>query len=200
MKRIQNFILRALICGGCCMAVSNIAAAGDFKPLLRMNLDSGGDELLTVIYEDGDTSDIKAGQLFTVSGGVLYKPQNQNYILEATLGYKFDKVNASNGSAEFTRLPLDFIASYKRGEHRFGGGITYHLNPELTCDITSVCSGTAAFSDALGFIAQYAYSFQLGGEKAIDAGVRLTAISYEVNNGGDNISGNSFGAFVGFVF
>lgn len=164
------------------------AIAGDFKPLLRIS-----NQFFT--FAMGDSIDIRAGgQLFTGSGGVLYKPRQQSYTLEATLGYKFDQDPTRNGSFEF-----DFIASFTQRGSRLGVGITYHPNPELICKTTSACSATTTFPSAAGFIGQYAYSFSLKGERAIDLGIRLTMIDYE-SDGGDKIESNALSAFIGFVF
>ena len=188
MAKNRRLRLCALICGSCCTIMTTGAVAGDFKPLLRIS-----NQFFT--FAMGDSIDVRAGgQLFTGSGGVLYKPARQNYTLEATVGYKFNQDNSQNGSSEF-----DFIASLAHGKHRLGAGITYHPNPELICKTTSACSATTTFPSAVGFIGQHAYSFPLEGEKAIDIGIRFTMIDYE-SDGGDKIESNALSAFIGFIF
>ncbi len=181
------------------LAATTAATAGDFKPMVRMNLDFGGDQIGTVIYTNGKSTDLKAGQLLTFSGGVLYRPVASNYAVETTIGYKFDKANATNGTAEFTRIPLDLVASYRKNKHRFGGGFTYHMNPKFTCDLASVCAGSVTFSNALGAIVQYAYGVEMASGSIIDFGVRYTSIKYEANGGG-KVDGSALGFFTGFAF
>lgn len=182
------------------LATANTATAGDFKPLVRAGLDAGGDDLVTVVYSGGDTADIKAGQLFTFSGGIMYHPAQANYTVEATIGYKFDTANATNGTAEFTRMPIDVIASYRNKNHRIGGGFTYHMGPELSCDISGACSGNVEFSDAQGFIIQYAYEFETLTGSILDIGARYTSVDYEIEGVSGEVDGSAPGIFVSFAF
>ena len=195
----KNKISCALLCSSL-LLTANAATAGDFKPLVRMGLDSGGDDLITVVYSGGETADIKAGQLFTFAGGIMYHPEATNYAVEATIGYKFDKANATNGTVEFTRMPIDLIASYRNENHRIGAGLTYHLSPELTCEISAICSGNVNFSDAQGFVIQYGYEFETLTGSILDIGVRYTSIDYEMEGISGEVDGSAPGIFVSFAF
>src|SRR6478672_10966180 len=73
------------------------AAAGRFGLLLRMNLDFGGAKLADVTWSDGSTATLRAGQLITFAAGAGYRATSA-WAIEATLGYKFDKVNGANGT------------------------------------------------------------------------------------------------------
>jgi hypothetical protein len=162
--------------------------------LIRMNFDFGGDVVEEVSWTNGDSTKLKAGQLITFAGGVLYRPQAP-WALETTLGYKFDKANGSNGTIEFTRIPLDVIASWANGGHRLGGGATLHFSPTFRCDATGVCSTTSSFDTALGGIVQYAYGYAIGNH-GYDVGVRYTKIRY-AGSGLPTIDGSGFGFFFG---
>ncbi len=146
--------------------------------LIRMAFDFGGDELGKVVWTDGKTTTLKAGQLATFSGGVLYHP-DAPWALEATLGYKFDKANASNGTIGFTRVPLDVVASFQHGGHRLGVGPTVHFAPEFSCDATGVCNYKYKYDTALGAIAQYAYGLPVGRNAGLELAVRYTMIEYK---------------------
>ena len=174
------------------------AEADNLRKIVRMHMDFGGDTVSPagLQFRNGDAIELKAGQLSTFAAGVLYQPTDKNFSVEGTLGYKFDQVNGTNGSAKMTRLPLDVLVNYMRGGNRFGGGITYHLNSKFTCD---VCSGAdIKFDNALGFLMQYAYGLQLTKSGILDVGLRYTAISYKATT--YTAKGNSVGFFFGAVF
>lgn len=172
-------------------------AARTVGVLLRMGFDGGGDKLVTVQWDDGSSKTLKAGQLMTFAGGLLYHPGD--YAVEGTFGYKFDKVNGSNGSITFSRMPLDLVVSWAPGNHRLGAGPTVHLAPKFDCSATGVCAGTVNFNTAFGGIVQYAYGFPLG-NAGMELGARYTVISYKASDGGGSLSGNAIGGFFGFWF
>ncbi len=167
----------------------------DIGFLLRMGFDFGGDKLAEVRWSDGTTDTLKAGQLISFSAGALYHPDAQ-WALEGTLGYKFDKVNGSNGSIEFTRIPLDVIVAYANGGHRIGGGAAVHFSPTFTCDAGGVCNATASFDTAFGAIVQYAYGLRVGVNGGFDFGARYTFIRY-TGGGLPTLDGSGFGFFFG---
>ena len=174
------------------------AEANNLRTIVRMHMDFGGDTVspASLQFSNGEAIKLKAGQLATFAAGALYQPTDKNFSVEGTLGYKFDQVNGTNGSAKMTRLPLDVLVNYMRGGNRFGGGITYHLNPQFTCD---VCSGAdIKFDNALGFLMQYAYGLQLPNSGILDVGLRYTAISYKATT--YTATGNSVGFFFGAAF
>jgi hypothetical protein len=100
------------------------------------------------------------------------------WAIEATLGYKFDKVNGSNGTIEFTRIPLDVVASWAPGNHRLGAGATFHLAPRFKCDAAGVCGDSISFNTAAGAIIQYAYVLRPGSSVGFEFGLRGTLIRY----------------------
>jgi hypothetical protein len=193
---VQGKLFSVAIAAILCTAGSNFACANEVRPLVRMAVDVGGDTIVDLIYTNGDTTTLKGGQLVTFSGGLVYRPQGKDFMLEATLGYKFDKANGSNGTVEFTRFPLDVIASYPAGSHRVGGGLTFHMNPKYRCDVSGVCADNIQFSNAMGLVLQYGYNFGTG----FDVGARVTSIKYKPQGGGPELDGSGVGFFFGFVF
>lgn len=193
-----------LAAGAVLLAGSPARGDGDGVPgrrkvgfLLRVGLDAGGDELVKVSWSDGDTGSIKAGQLFTVAGGVLYR-SDAPWAVEGTIGYKFDKVNGSNGSIQFSRIPIDLIVDWTHGGHRLGAGPTVHLAPKLSCDASGTCDGVSdvSYRTAIGGILQYAYGFPVGLNGGFDVGVRCTVIRYS-GSGLRTIDGTSAGVIFG---
>lgn len=196
MARIRRVLMGGFVSLGV-FAVAAVANAGDVRPILRANLDAGGDTLFTGVYTNGDTASVKAGSGVTLGGGAVYRPVDGNFILEATIGYKIDLAAGSNGDAKFTRFPVDALAYFRFDQHRFGGGITYHLSPTFSCDIPGNCSSNVTFSNALGYVVQYGYEIESRGGWIIDFGVRYTSISYRPQGGWGSVDGSSVGLFVG---
>jgi hypothetical protein len=92
-------------------------------------------------------------------------------------------------------MPLDLLGFYRTGNHRFGGGVTYHLNPEFEID-TDFADGDIEFDNALGLVIEYDYFFSEG----LSAGLRYTSIEYEASDFDEEIDGSYFGLIISFAF
>lgn len=184
------------------MKILNLAvAAALFFPVssnavdifLQGGLHTGGDDLVTATFTNGDTEKLKGGGLFSFSAG-LGSDVAENLEARLMAGVKFDTIEADNGDAKFVRYPIEALLMYKSGEKVYvGGGLSYHLNPSISG------SGLAGglnidFDNALGLVVELDYMLSNGGY----LGVKLTSIDYEVN--GQSASGNSIGAILGFRF
>ena len=98
----------------------------------------------------------------------------KNFELEVSLNYKFATIAAQNGDIDWKVVPLDALAFYRIPNWRFGGGLTYHMNPSLKG--SGVAGGLQAdYKDALGFVLQGDFMF---GQK-IKLGLRYTAVQYK---------------------
>ncbi len=66
---------------------------------MRVAAESGGDEFIEVIFDNGDADDIKGGGFVHVQVGRLFTffANKPALMTELTAGYKTDSVNASNG-------------------------------------------------------------------------------------------------------
>lgn len=161
----------------------------------EIGIHAGGDELATATYTNGDTASIEAGALFSVEVGPQIDITPDSFI-RALIGYKFDNVSATNGSIDFDRIPIDVMYFYKTDLWNFGGGLTYHLGPELSG--SGVASGiNGSFDDALGFVVEVDYHlgdfFYLGG--------KYTSIDYKPElAGAATVDGSSIGVVMGFIF
>ena len=69
---------------------------------------TGGDKLVGIDYENGETTKIKAGDGGMLAIGALWT--HKKIELQSTLGYYADSAPASNGDASFTRLPIELMA------------------------------------------------------------------------------------------
>ena len=81
-------------------------------PVLGLGITGGGDNLGTVAFNNGDRESLYAGGTIDLRAGLEYELQSLPVELELSLGYHFDRVNASNGDATFRRYPLELIAHY----------------------------------------------------------------------------------------
>ena len=175
--------LAALTGALCLLALNSALAFGDegYTPgTTKMTVDGGfsggGDKLATVIYTNGDTRSIYAGDGLFGDFGVQHNFADTDWSLKGTLGFDYWAVTASNATTTFVRYPLDVLAIYNIGRSHIGFG------------------PNQSFDNATGVILQYQYWM---------FGVRLTSIRYKVSGGciGDcSVSGNSLGAFFNFTF
>lgn len=152
----------------------------DVGVLFRVNFDFGGDEIAEVAFSDGSSARLMAGTGFSASAGVFYHPARP-WAVELTLGVKFDGVDASNGSIEFVRFPIDLVVSAAAGRLRFGAGPTLHLAPSIDCD-SGLCGAqtTIALHNAIGGLVQLGFGFPHG-DRGWDLGLRYTRIQYSLD-------------------
>lgn len=172
-------------------AVSENANKKSFKFLFGIGLTAGGEDLLDVKYTDGSSEEMESGGLFDIKLGALYRLADSPVSFQTTLGYHGDSIEAQNGDASFSRLPIDFITFYNKDKHRFGLGGTYHLNTNLEIDLPDL-KGDLDFDNALGGVVEYGYSF----DKNVIFGVRYVDIAYTIENTSLEIDGSHFGLYV----
>lgn len=171
---------------------TNAFAVDSAKFLLRVGLDVGGDKLVHVIYTDGSTADIRAGNGLSVAAGGSF-PLTDNLELDATVGYEFSMIMASNGDITWSYFPVDLVALYKVGRFALGGGVTEHINPSISgSGIASTVS--TSYDNAVGSIVEADYMI----DQSIYLGLRATNINYKTS--GYTSSGNSVGLTILFRF
>lgn len=176
-------------------AAAETAAVGDGlggRFMLTGGLTTGGDKIATIEYEDGDDADIRAGGEFLLGLGVDYR-FTPNWEFQLTLNYQVERENADNGDASFHRTPVELLGFYSQGPHRFGGGLTYHMNPEFETDFDDFDENVSIdFDDALGWVLEYDYFFS----ESASLGVRYTDIEYTAPSFSEKIDGS----YVGLMF
>lgn len=186
----------ACISGLFCLTSIQSANAG-FKWLVRGGIDLGGDEMARAYFTNGNDDKIHAGEMLSVAAGGIYSatPFSQpGFETEVTFGWKFDSITGKNGSIDWDRYPLEVLEFYRTGTWRFGGGISYHMNPQLSGDGVAASLGTVSFDDALGVAGEIDYLTDTG----LLIGGRITLIDYEYRN--QIVNGNSVGLSVGYRF
>lgn len=181
-------------------SVSSFAV--EVSPLLGANYASGGDTLVTVLYTDGSTSELKGGRGITLLGGAVFEDiwSTGNHYIDGqtTLGLKYGSTKAAeNGSVTIKRWPLEAMLFYRNKELSFraGLGVSYHLSNKVSG--TDVVSGISVDIDnALGGVIQGDYLF--GSQKHMALGLRYESISYEISGVNYSVNGDSVG--VQFIY
>ena len=164
--------------------------------LLTGGLTYGGDKIAKIEYDNGDNVDIRGGGLLLIGVGGLYR-FDQNWEAQLSLNYQFDRANAKNGDATFDRFPVDLLGFYRMGAHRFGGGITYHMNPTFDSNF-DIANGKQRidFDDAVGAVIEYDYFFN----DSISLGARYVNIKYKSPDISGDLDGSYGGVFVNGYF
>jgi len=195
---MQSSTMKRAICAGASLAAI-LAAAGaegaEVRPFVRGGIDFGGDTLVTVVFVGGETDTIKANEGVYAAGGVSILNEARNMEVEISIGYKFDTITASNGEVDWTLMPVDALVFYRLPQWRLGGGLTYHLNPEL--DGSGVVGGlNLKFDDALGVVLQADYLIR----QNMAVGARYTNVKYEPKGGGASAKSGGIGATFSYRF
>lgn len=183
-------IFTALLLG----SLSLTQAAG-IKPIIQLAIDSGGDELVTIEHDYSSDVHIDAGDGFSIEAGMALEiaPNFENQLL---IGYKFKDDDAYNGDISWDSIPLTALGFFKVQNWKFGGGLTYHISPELDgrFDNDEI---NYEFENALGLVAQVQYE----AFNAFAIGIRATFIEYErKHDHTQTASGNSLGIVGTFKF
>ncbi|CAA6827360.1 MAG: Unknown protein [uncultured Sulfurovum sp.] len=183
--------------------------ANDLKPMIQFGYDFGGKTLATVdqfnTYNGYDSSNIRAGQGLSFEAGAAVDSPQSDLEFQFLIGYKFDRESASNGSVTWDRIPFTGVAMIKNRRWKLGGGITYHMNPELSGSFSGYDNNNNYFNDtvndeyddAIGGVIQAQYMMT----DAFSMGLRGTFIEYQLKNDASvTASGNSVGINFAYTF
>jgi len=173
----------------------SLTQASGIKPIIQLAIDAGGDELVTIEHDYSSDVHIDAGDGFSLEAGMAIEiaPNFENQLL---VGYKFKEDNAYNGDISWDAIPLSALGLFKVQNWKFGGGLTYHISPELDgrFDNDEI---NYEFENALGVVAQIQYEVA----NSFALGIRATFIEYErKNDHTQTASGNSLGVVGTFKF
>jgi hypothetical protein len=156
--------------------------------VLDAALEMGGDIFLTVLFTDGGTQDIYAGQGGTFGGGIEYRlPSAPRVAFGATAGIKFVTTAADNADIKFTRIPLDLTARFDLNDAWWvAGGLTHHAAIEFDGD---GFVADASFPGATGFTAEFGWKW-----------ISLTYTGITYDTGGSDLDASSAGVGFRWVF
>jgi hypothetical protein len=154
----------ALVLG--CLVQPALADA-KFGFLVEGDLEYGGDDIVTVDFEDGSSQDIKAGQGGTVAVGGYFKPEADSpFSVRATVGYKFVMSAAKNADIGIDRMVYEIVGDYAwPSGWRVGAGITQHTNIKFDAD---GFGQNVEFDDATGVTAEFGWRWITLSYTAID--------------------------------
>jgi hypothetical protein len=177
--------------------------------LLKAGLTGGGDTITTIEYTDGTSDSIKAGGLVQLGGGVSWQSPELPVAVQLTANYQVtDSRAAKNGSAKFSRFPIEATVYYTGVQQwRFGAGVRSDLSPEYSGHIDGVYSESMKFKNATGAIVEAGYSFaprqwvnvRYVSEKLKATSYTNNGMSFNTNNLG-KVDGSHFGVFYQFEF
>ena len=185
-----------------CAGLSTVCAAEETRswyPLIGAGVTFGGSNLATVQYTNGSSSNIRAGDLVYVYGGVDYRGW-KSVALQATVGYHFDRADATNGSLTFGRIPIELLAYYRFNDHwRAGGGVRFVTDPRLSG--SGVANGAdVKFRSTTGGVIEGEYLFAEMHPVQLGVKLRYVIESYQVENGGPSFNGNHVGILTSVYF
>lgn len=150
--------------------------------LMTFNAEFGGDPVTTVLFVDGSTQDVNAGQGISLSIGRFIRPNAGPFMFSGGLGYKYVTTKADNADITLTRFVLD--ARVDRGLQNnlwIGAGPVLHFGTKLKTD---GLGPNETYDAALGLNVRF-------GWKALSA--TYTVMSYKGEFGGTyNASGIGF--------
>lgn len=127
------------------------------RPLLGLGLTFGGDTLATTFFENGDQTDIKAGQLLQLYGGLEYRA-TALLSVQATVGHHFHNSSASNGSVRFARIPVELLGHFHTSDKwQFGGGLRLVSGPKLSGSGAASSLQTVEFDNTTGIVVEGEY-------------------------------------------
>ncbi|KAA6434865.1 hypothetical protein FOE74_11145 [Rufibacter glacialis] len=163
--------------------------AKPFKFLVTGALESGGDKVGEVMFTNGDTQAIKAGNGVTLSVGAQYQiPQAEKFLLRGTVGFKYVTTAADNAHIRLTRFPLQLTGNFMATEKlRFGAGVVTHQGISLNTD---GLGENEQFESGAGAVFEIAYSA---------VGLSYTVLNYQHKNK-HTVSANAIGITFSLTF
>jgi hypothetical protein len=152
-----------------------------------MGLEYGGDELLTVIFTNGDDQTMLAGQGgYLAAGGQI--DFGKVVMMRFSIGIKYNTTAADNANIRFTRFPINLVPYWKlNDDFRLGIGLSTHQSVRLKGD---GFLDDADFTSTLGTRFEFGYKW---------AAVTYTSLKYEAQNGAQ-LDASSVGLSISFTF
>lgn len=168
--------------------------------ILGLGWDLGGDRLVEATLSDGTHPAIRANGGFHLSAGAELLPALQGRLrTRATLGVKYDAINATNARLSYLAFPLEVAEVWAAGPVRLGAGLSLSLGPRLSGSGDAAAVG-ADFDPSLGGLLLAEWRWQVGRPgSGLSAGVRLLWQRLRVKETGDVVGASSFGLQLGWI-
>src|SRR5262245_8090666 len=119
----------------------------------------GGDNLASIIFNDGSSDDVRAGELVQFYGGIKYQSVSQ-FSVQGTLGYHYTGTRAnSDATFEFARFPLEVLGHFHPSNNlAFGGGLRFVNGAKLKA--SGIASGLdVTYDNTVGVVVEGEYLF-----------------------------------------
>jgi len=166
------------------------------KPLrfvLGAGVTFGGDKLATAYYDDGDEVDLRAGDLVAFLAGVDYRI-NQDFSVQASVGYHVDRAGARNGDMRFERIPFELLGYYHVNDKvRVGGGLRYVTGVKFSSSGAGDI-GDYKFKDSTSAVAEIEYLFS----PRVGLKLRYANDEFKEKDFGGKVKGDHVGVFASF--
>ncbi len=150
--------------------------------VIEGGVEFGGDPVVDLVFTNGDTQKLSAGQGGTIAAGLQFQPAAlPRFSVAATVGYKFVTNASENASIGMTRIPLELVGRWKLDpDWWIGGGVVRHSAVKI--------NGDGFFPDA-EFDASTGATLELGWRWAA---LTYTALDY-TDPVGDTFNAGSLG-------
>lgn len=112
------------------------APASKVALVIEGGFEFGGDEVIELLFTNGDTQTLTAGQGGTIAIGGQFQPASiPRLSLAATVGYKFVTNASENANIGITRIPLELIGRWKLDDDwSLGAGVVRHASVNVNGD------------------------------------------------------------------
>jgi hypothetical protein len=179
-------------------------AEANINPLIQVGYDWGGTTLATVYNPYKGTTKIHAGEGINLEVGAIFSLPKNDLEMQLLVGYKVDQDNADNGKVTWDIIPFTALAMVNKKRWKFGGGVTYHLNPALSGSFSGY-ENNVYFNDsvddkyenAIGGVVQVQYK----ATNAFSVGLKGTLIEYKLKSDSSvTAKGNSIGFNLSYAF
>lgn len=107
-----------------------------FNLILEGGFEFGGDQLVRIVFIDGSTQTLTAGQGGTIAFGGQFRPAAvPRLAIGATLGYKFVTNASENASIGISRIPVEIVGRWTLNQDWWAGaGLTLHSAVKVNGD------------------------------------------------------------------
>ncbi|MGK5025574.1 hypothetical protein [Janthinobacterium sp. RB2R34] len=175
-KRFMQYLvaLAGLLAGGAAIA------ADGFSPVVSAAVSYSGDDWQVASTPAGRPITFRGGGRFKVGGGVDW--QSSQYPVQATalVNYQYDPRAGANGSAKFSRIPLEGMVYYTGLETvRFGVGLSYVVSPKVKTDVDGD-QQSIRYKNAVGSAFEIGYALT----PRLWSTLRLSSEKYKPKNAG----------------
>ena len=174
-----------------------------FKPMIVLGIATGGDEMGTLEYEGGSSTDVSAGGGVTLGGGFEIQANDKPFGATATINYHSDSATASNADITMDRFEFTFLPYYQLNEQiQVSAGLSMHTGVEFEIDFQG--TNTIEFDSASALVFEVRYLLE-SGDMALSG--RYTSVEYEATSlngrsvsGGEAVDGSNLGLFFTWSF